>query len=103
EHLERIRAVDPRIELLHDADLVPRPRYVSDHTGAGTERTPDQEARFREMLGRAEVIFDFDRAHLRDLSGVAPRLRWLQATSAGVGPRVKRRRLDRSGRGLTIQ
>jgi len=97
EHLERIRAVDPRIELLHDADLVPRPRYVSDHTGAGTERTPDQEARFREMLGRAEVIFDFDRAHLRDLSAVAPRLRWLQATSAGVGQMVKRTGLDRAG------
>src|SRR5690349_19996645 len=80
EHIARIKAVDWRIELLHGADLLPRPRYVSDHTGEPTTRTHEQEARFLELLGRAEVMFDFDRAHLRDLPKVAPRLRWLQAT-----------------------
>ena len=34
EHVERIRAVDPRIEVLHDASLLPTPRYVSDHAGS---------------------------------------------------------------------
>ena len=101
EHIERIRAVDPRIEVLHDADLLPRPRYVSDHTGPPTTRTPEQEARFLDMLGRAEVMFDFDRAHLRDLPAVAPRLRWLQATSAGIGQMVQRVGLDRSSIVLT--
>jgi phosphoglycerate dehydrogenase-like enzyme len=101
EHVARIRAVDPRIEVLHDPELLPRPRYVSDHTGAPTDRTPEQEARFLEMLRRAEVLFDFDRAHLRDLAAVAPRLRWLQATSAGIGQMVKRVGLDRSGITLT--
>jgi phosphoglycerate dehydrogenase-like enzyme len=101
EHIERIRAVDPRIEVLHDADLLPRPRYVSDHTGAPMTRTPEQEARFLEMLRRAEVVFDFDRAHMRDLPAVAPRLRWLQATSAGIGQMVKRVGLDRSNIVLT--
>jgi phosphoglycerate dehydrogenase-like enzyme len=102
EHLDRIRALDPRIELLHDPDLLPRPRYVSDHTGAPTtSRTPEQEARFLEMLGRAEVMFDFDRAHMRDLPAVAPRLRWLQATSAGIGQMVKRVGLDQTGIVLT--
>jgi phosphoglycerate dehydrogenase-like enzyme len=101
EHIERIRAVDPRIEILHDADLLPRPRYVSDHTGAPMTRTPEQEARFLEMLRRAEVVFDFDRAHMRDLPVVAPRLRWLQATSAGIGQMVQRVGLDRSNIVLT--
>src|SRR5207237_276279 len=55
EHVERIRAVDPRIEVLHDPDLLPRPRYLSDHTGFPTTRTPGEEARFLEMLRRAEV------------------------------------------------
>src|SRR2546425_1294045 len=96
EHIERIRAVDPRIEVLHDADLLPRPRYVSDHTGAPTTRTPEQEERFLDMLRRAEVMFDFDRAHFRDLAAVAPRLRWLQATSAGIGQMVQRVGLDRT-------
>jgi len=101
EHIERIRAVDPRIEVLHDADLLARPRYVSDHTGPPTTRTPEQEARFLEMLGRAEVVFDFDRAHIRDLPAVAPRLRWLQATSAGIGQMVQRVGLDRTNLVLT--
>jgi len=101
EHVERIRSVDPRIEVLHDPDLLPRPRYVSDHAGGNTPRTPEQEARFLEMLRRAEVVFDFDRAHMRDLPAVAPRLRWLQATSAGIGQMVQRVGLDRANIVLT--
>ena len=96
EHVDRIRAVDPRIELLHDPALLPRPRYVSDHAGAPLQRTPEQEARFLEMLGRAEVIFDFPSGHIRDLPAVAPRLRWLQSTSAGIGQMVKRVGLDQT-------
>ena len=96
EHIDRIRAVDPRIELLHDADLLPRPRYVSDHAGAPMQRTPEQEARFLEMLGRAEVLFDFPSGHYRDLPAVAPRLRWLQSTSAGIGQMVRRVGLDQT-------
>jgi glyoxylate/hydroxypyruvate reductase A len=96
EHVGRIRAVDPRIEVLWDPDLLPRPRYISDHTGPPTSRTPAEDARFREMLGRAEVVFDFPSGHLRDLAAVAPRLRWLQATSAGIGQAVKRFGLDRT-------
>ena len=52
-------------------------------------------------MRRAEVMFDFDRAHFRDLAAVAPRLRWLQATSAGIGQMVKRIGLDRSSIVLT--
>ena len=96
EHVDRIRAVHPRIELLHDSDLLPRPRYVADHAGAPMTRTPEQEARFLDMLGRAEVVFDFPSGHLRDLPAVAPRLRWLQATSAGIGQFVQRLGLDRT-------
>jgi phosphoglycerate dehydrogenase-like enzyme len=96
EHVDRIRTVDPRIEVLWDPQLLPRPRYVSDHTGPATSRSPVQEARFLDMLARAEVVFDFPSGHLRDLPAVAPRLRWLQATSAGIGQAVKRFGLDRT-------
>jgi phosphoglycerate dehydrogenase-like enzyme len=96
EHVDRIRAVDPRIDVLWDPQLLPQPRYVSDHTGPPTSRTPQQEARFLEMLGRAEVVFDFPSGHVRDLVAVAPRLRWLQSTSAGIGQMVKRVGLDGS-------
>ena len=98
ELVEQIRAVDPRIKLLYDPELLPRPRFPNDHGGSpGTFRTPEQEARFLEMLGQAEVLFDFDRPHLRDLSTVAPRVRWVQSTSAGIGQMVKRVGLDKTG------
>ena len=98
DHVERIRTLDPRIKLLFDPELLPRPRFVSDHTGPPTvQRTPEHEARFLEMLGQAEVLFDFDRAHIRDLSTVAPRVRWVQSTSAGIGQMVKRVGLDKAG------
>jgi len=96
DHIDRIRALDPRIEVLHDPELLPHPRYVSDHAGSPLQRTPEQEARFLEMLSRAEVVFDFPSGHVRDLPAVAPRLRWLQSTSAGIGQMVKRVGLDQT-------
>lgn len=93
--LDRVRAVDARIEVLYDGALLGKPRYVADHH-APIARTPEQEARLLEMLGRAEVVFDFPSGHHRDLPAVAPRLRWLQSTSAGIGQMVKRVGLDQT-------
>lgn len=98
EFVEQIRAVDKRIQVLFEPSLLPTPRYTSDHSGAPTwKRTPEQEAQFIALLQRAEVCFDFDRAHLRDLRTVAPRLKWVQATSSGIGQMIKRVGLDQSG------
>ncbi len=92
EHVERIRAVHPRLEVIYAPELLRPPRYAADHTGGPLERTPEQEARWRELLGRAEVLFDFDQTHIDDLPELAPRLRWVQATSAGIGQFVRRTR-----------
>ena len=97
EFVDRIRAADPRIHLLHDPSMLPRTRYIADHGGEPMTRTPEQEARFAAMLAQADVMFDFDRAHLRDLRQAAPRLKWVQATSAGIGQMIKRAGLGESG------
>jgi phosphoglycerate dehydrogenase-like enzyme len=97
EFVAQIRAVDQRLEVLYEPSLLPPPRYRADHTGdPAWKRTPEQEAQFLNLLKRAEVLFDFDRAHVRDLATVAPRLRWVQATSAGIGQLVKRNGLDQT-------
>ncbi len=96
-HVARIRQVDPRLEVLYEPSLLPPTRYVADHSGpADWQRTPEQEARFLSLLARAHVLFDLDRAHIRDLPAVAPHLRWVQCTSAGIGQMVKRAGLDRT-------
>jgi phosphoglycerate dehydrogenase-like enzyme len=86
EHLRRIREVDERLRVLYREDLVPPPRWPGDHTGPeGWRRSPEGEEEFAAMLGEAEVLYDFPRGHVRDLTQVAPNLRWVQASMAGAG------------------
>ena len=85
EHVARIRAVDPALEVLYAPELLPPTRYVADHKGAPFTRDVAQQLRWRELLGRAEILWDLpapeDVAH-------AARLRWIQTTSTGVGQAV---------------
>jgi phosphoglycerate dehydrogenase-like enzyme len=57
-------------------------------------RSAEQEARWQALLGQADILFDFDHTHREDLPELAPKLRWIQATSAGIGQFVKRMGYD---------
>src|SRR5262249_9990185 len=94
EHVARIQAVSPRLHVIYEPDLLAPPRYHADHYNM-IVRTPEQEARWRELLGQAEIIFDFDYTHREDLPDLAPKLRWLQASSAGIGQFIRRAGYDR--------
>lgn len=94
EHTERIRREIPQIELVYCPDLIGTPRFQADHT-APHQRTPEQEAEWRALLARADILFDFDHTHREDLPQLAPRLKWIQTTSAGIGQFVKRYGYDR--------
>jgi phosphoglycerate dehydrogenase-like enzyme len=96
EHVERIRAVDQRLDVLYAPDLLRPPQYPADHKGLAIARTPEQEARWRGLLARAEILFDFDHTNASDLAELAPRVRWVQATSAGIGELVRTKGYDRS-------
>ena len=84
EYVARIRAVSPRLHVIYEPDLLAPPRYHADHYNLIT-RTPEQEARWRELLGQADILFDFDYSHRQDLPDLAPQLHWLQSSSAGIG------------------
>jgi phosphoglycerate dehydrogenase-like enzyme len=85
EHVARLRAVaGDAVEVLHYPELHPPLRYAADHNGApGFTRTAEQERVWLECLGRADILFDFP----ADM-GLAPRVRWVQTTSTGVGQLV---------------
>jgi glyoxylate/hydroxypyruvate reductase len=86
EHVERIREVDERLQVLYRQDLVPLPRWPGDHIGPPEWcRSEEGEKELLTMLGEAEVLYDFPRGHVRDLVRVGPRLRWVQASMAGAG------------------
>jgi phosphoglycerate dehydrogenase-like enzyme len=88
EYVERIRAVDPeRLEIVGEPDLWPPTRYVADHVGKPFTRNADQERRWREVLARADILWDLPRKP--EDAALAQRLKWVQTTSTGVGQSVK--------------
>lgn len=90
KHAERIAASEPdRIELIYEPELLPTIRYEADHHGPPRPLSAEQRRRWREHLSRAEVAFEFDWEQPEDLLSRAPRLRWVQATSSGIGPLVE--------------
>ena len=102
EHVRRIEASVPGVRVAYEPDLLAPPRFPADHTGwPGFRRTPAQEARFLAHLAAADVLFDLDRRLAPRLPELAPRLRWIQATSSGIGPLVRQAGLDGSGIRLT--
>ena len=87
EYAYRMAALDPRLRVVHEPDLLPVPRFPGDHNGAAFTRTAAQQARWQARLAEADVLWGVpspaDAAH-------ATRLRWIQGTSTGVGPAVAR-------------
>jgi glyoxylate/hydroxypyruvate reductase A len=93
-HAERIAAAEPdridRIELIYEPELLPITRYEADHHGPPRALADEERQRWRDALGRAEVMFEFDWERPTELMRRAPRLRWVQSTSSGIGPLVQR-------------
>lgn len=98
EHAAAIAAAYPdAVAVVHRPDLLPPARFVADHGGdPAWRRTPAQEAAWRGVLRRAEVLWDFPHGESVNPLELAPGLRWVQTTSAGVGPTVERLGLRQS-------
>jgi len=90
--------VDDRLDVHFEADLLPPPRYPSDHAGElSFERSVEQEERFKQLVAAAEVALGFPResaAGLAWLVRTAPNLRFVQCMYAGAGQQLRAARLD---------
>lgn len=96
ELVERI-AAEPDVEVLYAPELLPVPRYTADHGGTRPELDEAGRQRWLNLVTQADVAFDFDWSDPAGLPQNAPNLRWIQATSAGIGAFMQRTRLDTSG------
>lgn len=86
EHVERIAAAEPdRTEVTYCPELLPVTRYVADHHGIRRDLSPEEIERWRGYLREADILFDFDWFEPERMPQNAPRLRWVQTTSAGIG------------------
>lgn len=93
EYIDEIRQTVPEVSVIYRPDLIGSPRYIADHTAPAT-RTSEQEAEWLSLLAEADILFDFDYSHREQLPVLAPNLKWIQATSAGIGQFVKRMGYD---------
>ena len=84
EFVERIRAVDNKLEVIYEPELLAKPRYIADHKGIPFTRTPEQEKRWLELLASADILYDFDQSHLDDFPELATNAKWMQTSSSGV-------------------
>jgi phosphoglycerate dehydrogenase-like enzyme len=93
ELVDFLREVDERLEIAFEPELLPTPRYPSDHAGDDSfERTTEQEVRFTELVRAAEVVLGFPGESPAGIAWVvrtAPNLRFLQATFAGAGQQIR--------------
>jgi phosphoglycerate dehydrogenase-like enzyme len=93
--VDRIAAFAPeRVTVVFAPELLPEPRYPADHDGRPRELAAAERARWQSLVADADVMFDFDWLAPAELPRRAPRLRWVQGTSAGIGERVRRHGLE---------
>lgn len=97
EHAERIRAAEPRLDLILEQDLLPPQMHPGDHAGdPGFERSAADERRFRQLVDSAEVLYGIpgeEPAELARTLRANPSLAWVQLMPAGGGAQVKAARL----------
>ncbi len=91
ECIETMRAVDPeRVEVIFEPDIIARMQFTADHKGEPIIRNEDQQRRWVKHLGEAEILYDFPTNDPDGSGGLAyaRRVKWIQATSAGIGQKV---------------
>jgi glyoxylate/hydroxypyruvate reductase len=84
EQVARI-AAHPGVEVSYRPDLLPQPRYPCDHHGPAPALTAAEQAEWATLLGQADVCFDFDWQEPAEMPARAPGVKWVQATSSGIG------------------
>ena len=85
EYVEIIKNIDPRINVIYRPDIINIPRFPSDHTGIVQEKDKKKIIEWNNYLNDADILFDFDRSIDPNLDQYAPNVKWIQATSAGIG------------------
>ncbi|WP_449373187.1 D-2-hydroxyacid dehydrogenase [Arthrobacter psychrolactophilus] len=97
ELVEAIRAAHPAVTVLYEPELLPQERFPADHAGdPAFVRTPEQEARYWEILNSADVLYGFPNESPAGLATIASsqKLQWIQAMAAGAGGAVKAAKLS---------
>ena len=84
-HVDSIKEKFPDIEIIYRIDLIDKPRYKSDHIGYPYIKNSFAQKDWLSLVEKADIIFGFDKNLDPNLDLYAKRVKWIQATSSGVG------------------
>ena len=84
-HVELIKEKFPDIKIIYRIDLINKPRYKSDHIGYSRLKNLFAQKNWLSLVEKADIIFGFDKNLDPNLDLYAKRVKWIQATSSGVG------------------
>lgn len=100
ELVKKIESFSDDVRVHSRPDLLPIPRYACDHSAPVRDLSPKQLEEWRQTTALADVFFDFDWNEPSKMPVNSPNLKWIQATSAGIGAFMQRTKLDESS--LTV-
>jgi glyoxylate/hydroxypyruvate reductase A len=89
------------VDVVYRPDLLPQPQYPCDHHGPARELSPPQLDEWAGLLRQADICFDFDWEQPAAMPTRAPDVRWLQASSSGIGQFMSRTGLTSWGAMVT--
>jgi phosphoglycerate dehydrogenase-like enzyme len=96
---DRIRAAEPRLDLVVEQDLLPPQQHPGDHQGDPSfTRSAADERRYRELVDSAQVLYGMPGERPSELARTIranPALEWVQLMPAGGGGQVKAAELTR--------
>lgn len=97
EDVELLRALEPRLDVVFEPDLLPAPGVDAAGLGAGRlDRTPAQQKAYERMLDSADALFGVPDQSGRALARAVranPGLRWVHTIPAGGGQQVRAAKL----------
>lgn len=96
ELVKRIERVFPDLEVVYEPEILPSPRYKCDHSAPARKLTTAQLKNWIEKTSGVDAYFDFDWYQPEKMMDRNQSLKWIQATSAGIGSFMKRSGLDKT-------
>ena len=83
----------PELDIVYEPDILPPPRYKCDHTAPARKLSESELNKWFTVTAGVDAYFDFDWYKPEEMVQRNPGIQWIQATSAGLGSR-RRRKLD---------
>ena len=92
KYVDYVKEKFPDLKIIYRTDLIGKPRYPGDHIGFPTHHDSSTQKEWLNLVGMADIIFGFDNNLDPNLDLYAKRVKWIQATSSGLGGYLSKNR-----------